>query len=190
MKNIFRWAVVMVSVFLVNSAFASTIHIVAFGGSNTYGKNLERASAYPYQLEIMLKAEGYDVEVKNEGVNGDTTADELARLENAIPPGTDIVIFQPGGNDGKKRSGGNTGENIQKIVSQLLARKIGVICSGNEKRLSYISDLDVLTIDEINKLAGGYFQNDGQHLTAEGYKIVAEKMLPLVKQLIAKIKAK
>ena len=190
MKSLFNMLVLMVSVLWVNIAFASTIHIVAFGGSNTYGKNVMRASAYPAQLEVMLKAEGYDVEVKNEGVNGNTTTDELARLETAIPLGTDIVIFQPGGNDVKAWSGGNTGENIHTIVKQLLNRKIGVICSGNKKRLSYVNDLDVLTIDEINQLADDEFQNDGLHLTPKGYKVVAEKMLPLVKQLIAKIKAK
>jgi lysophospholipase L1-like esterase len=41
-------------------------------------------------------------------------------------------------------------------------------------------------IDEISNLAPNNLQGDGSHLTPEGYHIAAEKLLPLVEQLIMK----
>ncbi|MFI5446604.1 SGNH/GDSL hydrolase family protein [Polaromonas sp. UC242_47] len=95
---------IRIAIFLVGTLFfgvsqAEPIQIVAFGGSNTFGKNLSRSEAYPAQLEVMLRAAGYDVVIKNEGTNGQTTSEELSHLNSAIPNGTRIVIFQPGGND-------------------------------------------------------------------------------------------
>ena len=37
--------------------------------------------------------------VANAGINGDTTAGMLRRLDRAVPAGTRVVILQPGGND-------------------------------------------------------------------------------------------
>ena len=97
--SIFR-LLLLLAVFL-GIAHAEPIKIVALGGSNTYGKGVSRDEAYPAQLERMLRAAGYDVVVKNEGTNGQTTLDELGKLDSAVPDGVKIVIFQPGGNDNK-----------------------------------------------------------------------------------------
>ena len=174
--------------FLFEIANAQTIHIVAFGGSNTFGKNLSRSSAYPAQLEAMLKAKGYDVVIANEGTNGQTTSDELGKIDSAIPEGTKIVIFQPGGND--KRKGGDTTSNIDLILQKLLARKILILFSAGEGKKSNVAKFDIATIDAINKLAPNDLQPDGQHLTEKGYRLVAEQMLPKVEQLIRQLNAK
>jgi len=122
--------------------------------------------------------------VSNEGTNGQTTSDELGKLNTAVPEGTAIVIFQPGGND--RRKGGNTEENIRTIVQRLLDRKIDVIFSGPSEKQAYIQSFDLLMIDEINHLAPDDLQSDREHLTPQGYHIVAEKLLPLVETLIKK----
>jgi len=183
-------AAAMVLVLARTAAHADPVLIVAFGGSNTFGKGLSREQAYPAQLERLLREDGFDVSVRNEGTNGQTTSEELGKLDTVVPNETRIVIFQPGGNDsrnGGKHShgaGGGTQENIREIVSRLLARHVSVLVSGNDTRLAAIVDLGVPTIDEINRLAPDHFQPDQVHLTPEGYRIVAEKMRPIVEGML------
>ena len=138
--------------FGVASADAATV--VALGASNTYGKGVARNQAYPAQLEAILRAKGLNVHVVNAGINGDTTEGMLGRLDGAVPNGTKAVILQPGGNDRRKGSADRTAE----IQSRLSARGITVIMLGN------------------NMLSGLPHQPDGQHLTPEGYHMLAEQL--------------
>ena len=170
-------------------AHAEPIKIVAFGGSNTFGKGVATDEAYPAQLERLLRQAGYDVTVKNEGINGQTTADELGKLDSAVPDGVKIVIFQPGGNDNRsrKKTVADTGQNIRAIVQKLLDRHILVLFSGPPRRRQYIEDLNIPSVDEINQLVPkAELQADQEHLTPNGYKMVAEKMLPRVTDLLDK----
>ena len=93
-------------------AAAASINIVVLGASNTYGKGVARNAALPAQLQAMLRAKGYDVRVGNAGINGDTTAGMLRRLNAAVPAGTRLVILQPGNNDVRKGVGGDRAGNI------------------------------------------------------------------------------
>ena len=138
--------------FAAASADAATV--VALGASNTYGKGVARNQAFPAQLEAILRAKGSNVRVVNAGINGDTTEGMLRRLDRAVPNGTSAVILQPGGNDRRKHSPDRTGE----IQSRLSARGIAVILLPN------------------NLLKGLPHQPDGQHLTPEGYHMLAEHM--------------
>ena len=58
-------------------AAADPVRIVAFGDSATAGELVPRAQAYPAQLQAALRKKGYDVTVKNAGVNGGTLAGAL-----------------------------------------------------------------------------------------------------------------
>jgi acyl-CoA thioesterase-1 len=141
-----------VSKLAVASADAATI--VALGASNTYGKGVARNQAFPAQLEAILRAKGSSVRVVNAGINGDTTEGMLQRLDRAVPNGTSVVILQPGGNDGRKNSPDRSGE----IQNRLSARGIPVILLPN------------------NVFRGLPHQPDGQHLTPEGYHMIAENL--------------
>ena len=182
---------------LSGSAHAEPIKIVALGGSNTYGKGVSRDEAYPAQLERLLRAAGYDVVVKNEGTNGQTTVDELGKVHSAVPDGVKIVIFAPGGNDNRINSNkfagnmvGNSGDNIRTIVQKLLDRHIVVLFSGRMDQRRYVEDLNVAMIPPIRRLAPETERQAGdkEHLTANGYKMVAEKIFPHVKALLDKMK--
>ena len=59
---------------------SSSPKIVALGDSLTAGFGLTENESYPYLLQQRLKADGYDYEVVNAGVSGDTSAAALARL--------------------------------------------------------------------------------------------------------------
>jgi acyl-CoA thioesterase-1 len=152
LKNPAYLAILAISIFAATSANAATI--VALGASNTYGKGVARNQAYPAQLEAILRTRGINVRVINAGINGDTTEGMLARLGRAVPNGTGAVILQPGGNDGRKGRPDRTAE----IQSRLSARGIPVIMMPN------------------NVLKGLPHQPDGQHLTPEGYRMLAESV--------------
>jgi acyl-CoA thioesterase-1 len=184
--------VILLLTLVVGIAQAEQIKIVALGGSNTFGKGVSRDEAYPAQLERLLRAAGYDVVVKNEGTNGQTTADELGKVNSAVPDGVKIVIFAPGGNDNRSDSKnfvGNSDYNIRAIVQKLLDRHILVLFSGRRDQRQYIEDLNVAMIPPIRRLVPEteWQTGDKEHLTPNGYKIVAEKMLPRVKELLNKI---
>jgi acyl-CoA thioesterase-1 len=133
---------------------AAAATVVALGASNTYGKGVARNQAFPAQLEAILRARGLNVRVINAGINGDTTEGMLRRMDSAVPNGTSAVILQPGGNDGRKGSPDRTAE----IQGRLSARGIHVIMLPN------------------NVFRGLPHQPDGQHLTPEGYYMVAESL--------------
>ena len=148
--------------FGVVSADAATI--VALGASNTYGKGVARNQAYPAQLEAILRAKGSNVHVVNAGINGDTTEGMLARLDRAVPNGTSAVVLQPGGNDRRKGRPDRTTD----IQSRLSGRGIPVIMLAN------------------SMLRGLPHQPDGQHLTPEGYHMLAESLASQVSGAIGR----
>ena len=134
----------------VGVAHAATV--VALGASNTYGMGVSRSEAYPAQLQALLRARGLNVQVINAGINGDTTAGMLARLDQAVPRGTSVVVFQPGGNDLRQHSP----DQSSAIESRLSAMGIKVVLLPN------------------SMLRGLPHQPDGIHLTPEGYHLLAE----------------
>jgi acyl-CoA thioesterase-1 len=146
----------------VEAADAATI--VALGASNTYGKGVARDQSYPAQLEAILRAKGSNVRVVNAGINGDTTEGMLARLDRAVPNGTSAVILQPGGNDRRKGRPDRTAD----IRSRLAARGIPVIMLEN------------------GMLHGLPHQPDGQHLTPEGYHMLAASLASQVSGAIGR----
>jgi acyl-CoA thioesterase-1 len=148
-------------------AAAAQVNIVVLGASNTYGKGVSRGAAFPAQLQAMLKARGHDVHVGNAGINGDTTAGMLRRLDSVVPAGTRVVILQPGNNDRRKGVGAERDVNIGAIVTHLQARGIQVI-----------------VVERLRAGMSQYLQPDGEHLTGEGYRIIAERLVPQVEAAI------
>ncbi len=55
--------------------------IVAFGDSLTAGFGLAEKESYPYLLQERLKADGYNYEVVNAGVSGETSIGGLERID-------------------------------------------------------------------------------------------------------------
>jgi acyl-CoA thioesterase-1 len=68
-----RVCLVVLSAFLLASeACSQPSLIVALGDSNTAGFGVSRENAFPARLEAMLRQSGYDVQVANAGISGDT----------------------------------------------------------------------------------------------------------------------
>jgi acyl-CoA thioesterase-1 len=147
---------------------AAATRIVALGASNTYGKGVARNEAYPAHLQRILRAKGVQATVVNAGINGNTTGQMLARLESAVPAGTNIVILQPGGNDRRKGEGGDSQGNVAAIQSRLSAKGIKVILLPNA------------LLGQIRRQSPENDQGDGSHLTSRGYAALAASLMPEV----------
>jgi acyl-CoA thioesterase I len=143
----------------------AAVRIVALGASNTQGHGVSPAQAYPARLQALLKAKGINAAVVNAGIFGDTTGGMLARLDRAVPAGTQLVILQPGGNDARQGKGAQRGANIATIRSRLAARNIKLVMMEN-------SMLGAVPRSEL--------QSDRVHFTAKGYAILAQSTLPSV----------
>lgn len=190
-------------------AEARSLKIVAFGDSLTAGYGVAPEAAFPVVLEKLLKAKGHAVEIANAGVSGDTTAAGLARLDWAVPPDTDAVILELGANDALRgQSPAQARANLEAIVTALRARNIEVLIAGmvapRNLGADYTDAFDRI-FPELAKAHGvllyPFFldgvaldpklnQGDGIHPTAAGVRIIAERILPSVEQLIARIEAR
>ena len=59
------------------TCFAADKIVVALGASHTFGKGVNRGQDYPAQLQNLLTQKGFEVQVINSGVNGQTTGKML-----------------------------------------------------------------------------------------------------------------
>ena len=140
--------------------------IVALGTSNTYGRGVARGQTYPAQLQAMLDARGIHARVVNAGVNGDSSADLLARMNAAVPNGTRLVIIETAApNEIRKNTAWHTGENIEAIKSRLQARGINSIDISGEMHAAI----------RAAPWGSGLKQPNG-HLTAAGYATVVPSL--------------
>ncbi len=109
----------------------SQVKIVGFGDSLMAGYKLSSDGAFPQQLEKALDDKGYEVEVINAGVSGDTTTGGLSRIDWSVPDGTDLVILELGANDALRGIEPEiTEKNLDDMLARLRQRKIPVILAG------------------------------------------------------------
>jgi len=107
--------------------------VVFLGDSLTAGYGLETEEAYPALLQARMQAEGYDYEVVNAGVSGDTSAGGLRRLDWALAGDVRVIVVALGGNDGLRGLPVEAlKKNMQDIITGSHARGIDVLIAGME----------------------------------------------------------
>ncbi len=179
--------------------------IVCMGDSLTAGYRVDESEAYPALLAERLRQEGYDYEVINAGVSGETSSGALARLDWMLTLEPDIVILETGANDGLRAVDPSlTRRNIEAIVTRLKAEGVIVVLAGMQMvrnlgpafteafgaiypEIAAAQEL-ILIPFFLEGVAGQprLNQSDGIHPTAEGYRIVAANLHPYVRQAIAR----
>ena len=124
-------SMVAASVAAAQTADVRPIKIVAFGDSLSAGFQLAPSAAFPQVLGKALAAKGYNVDVINASVSGDTTAAGRDRLDWSMPPDADAVILELGANDALRAlDPAKARANIEAIIATLKARKIDVLLGG------------------------------------------------------------
>lgn len=185
------------------AAQAGTIRILAFGDSLTAGYGLDPADGFVPQLEAALRAEGYDVQVLNGGVSGDTTAGGVDRLDWALADKPDLAIVELGANDMLRGvDPAVTRANLDKILARLGQEKIPTLLAGMRAApnlgpayaaafdrifpdLAKAHDVPLFPffLDGVATMAA-LNQRDGIHPNAAGVKAIVERITPAVVELI------
>jgi acyl-CoA thioesterase-1 len=179
--------------------------IVCFGDSLTAGYGADPGKSYPDYLQADLDAKGYQYRVVNQGVSGNTTKDGLQRVDSVIAMKPAIVIVEFGGNDGLRGFRiEDSRANLDEIVGKLKTSGARIILAGITLPPNYgpdyikqFNDTYVLLAKKYNAPmlpfllknvygVDGMMQSDNTHATAEGNKIVASNILPLVLPLLKK----
>lgn len=113
-------------------AFDARPKIIAFGDSLTAGFGLSEAESYPYLLQQKLKANGYDYEVINAGVSGDTSLGGLERADWVFGhDNVKIIILELGANDMLRGMPVKAmKENLDKIIKNAQKKGIKVLLCG------------------------------------------------------------
>lgn len=167
--------------------------VVVLGDSLTAGLGLPESQAFPALLQQKIDAHGYNYEVENAGVSGDTSAGGLRRLDWALRGEARVLILALGANDGLRGlSVAEMQENLTAIIDRAEARGVVVLLAGMEAPPNYGQEyatafrstyLDVARTSQVrlipfllDKVAGqsSLNQRDGIHPNAAGAAIVAD----------------
>jgi acyl-CoA thioesterase-1 len=116
--------------------------IIVLGDSLTAGLGLDVAQSFPSQIQRRLDAGGYDYEVVNAGVSGDTSAGGLRRLDWALSDGNPkVLIVALGGNDALRGLAPEQLEqNLTAIIERAQQRGLTVLLAGMEAPPNFGAD--------------------------------------------------
>ncbi|NYR10074.1 arylesterase [Psychrobacter sp. BI730] len=161
--------------------------VIALGDSLTYGYGANTKTAYPTVLAELSKWN-----VVNAGVNGDTSADVLTRVNEITEQNPDLVLLGVGGNDVLQRIAPDTTRaNIIATIDTLRSNNIDVVLIA-EPHLSTsalfgkASDNplyeDIAEAEDIPLYSDGWstvlsddaLKSDKIHANAAGYRQFAE----------------
>ena len=168
--------------------------VLLFGDSLMSGYGLPEEDHLSVILEKSLKSEGYETQVFNGSVSGDTSLDGLERIEDELSGESyDLIIIGLGANDMLRRINPNqTKQNLNEIINIILDNNIKVILAGMvaspTNGLNYKKKFDKIYPDLSKKfelelipfllkgvaLNPNFNQDDGLHPNEKGVLIIAE----------------
>ena len=198
-------AVLAAILFFLLPAVAKPLTVLALGDSLTAGYGLAPAEAFPVKLEAILRAKGYDITVVNGGVSGDTAADGLARLDWSLSDEVGAVIVELGANDALRGlPPGQAEAALDGIMARLAEMKIPALIAGMRAPPNmgpdYVADFDGMyarLAAKYDAILYPFFldgvaadptlnQTDGLHPNEAGVDMIVARILPSVRQLLAK----
>jgi acyl-CoA thioesterase-1 len=177
--------------------------IVFLGDSLTAGLGLVETQSYPGLLQKRVDEDGFNFEVVNGGISGDTSAGGLRRLDWALQEDVRILVVALGANDGLRGlSVSEMKQNLAQIIETARAKNVIVILAGMEAPPNYGAEYAAafrqayrdLALQHrvafipflLDKVAGqsALNQADGIHPNAQGAAIVADTVWRVLKPLL------
>ncbi len=165
------------------------------GTSLTAGQGVALEDAYPALVQRKIDSAGFDARVVNAGVNRETAAGGLRRLEWLLRQRVDVLVLELGANDGLRgQDVDSMRANLQEIITRTRSaypnakiviagmeappnmgdaytsrfrRAFGELAETNDASLIPFLLVDVAGDRELN-------QADGIHPTERGHRIMAE----------------
>jgi acyl-CoA thioesterase I len=179
--------------------------IVVLGDSLTAGLGVAQEEAYPALLQARLRREGLGYRVVNAGVSGDTSAGGRRRVDWVLRSKPEIVIVALGANDGLRGLAVDSlRDNLEAIVERLQAAGVRVLLVGMRVPPNYgdtYARAFAAVFPTVARRTGvplapflldGVAANprlnqpDGVHPTADGQRVIADKLWPYLRPLLAK----
>ena len=181
--------------------------ILIFGDSLTAGMGLDPSEGFPAMIQNRIDSLGYDYEVVNAGLSGETTASGKNRIDWVLKQKVDIFVLELGANDGLRGIPlSETRKNLQDIIDIVKSKnpETEIILAGMQippnMGQDYTSEFRNIFPDLAKKnnlklipflldgVAGNpeLNQSDGIHPTAEGYKIVTENVWNVLEEVLEK----
>ncbi len=176
--------------------------VTVLGDSITAGLGLSSDMAMPARLQAALDKLSVKTRVQGFGVLGDTSAGGLSRVER-VPADTAVCLVALGGNDLLQGLDPSlTRANLRAIIQRLKERNIRVVLAGvtapallgvdyarrfnalypelaREQGVFYAPDFYTGVIG-----VSRFMQRDGIHPNADGARVIAERLAPVVAQAL------
>ena len=177
--------------------------VTLFGDSISAGYGLTERQALPTQLAAALRELGVPVRIVGAGVDGDTTADGLDRVETSVPDETNLCIVALGANDLMQALPPHRVlETLDSIVTALRSRRIDVLLCGMKAPpwlSTYAPAFDAVFptvaarhdvplypfLLEGVALDPRFNQSDRIHPNAAGVAVIARRLAPAVRDALA-----
>lgn len=178
--------------------------LLVFGDSIAAGYGLAPQQSFPAQLGQRLVAAGMSVQIIDDSVSGDTSADGVGRLPDAIARHPDAALVELGANDALRGIEPKvTYENLNRIVSGFEQAHIPVLLLGMRAPANWGHDYQRQFDDIYPRLAAAEHvllypfvldgvaldpklnQADLLHPNAAGAALIAQRLVPDVLRLIS-----
>jgi acyl-CoA thioesterase I len=198
-RSLKLWLALSVMAVAADAAADAPCRIAVLGDSLTTAYGLAVAEGFPAKLQRRLQDEGYECEVLDAGVSGDTSAGGLARLDWMLADEPTHVIVELGGNDALRGlPPEQLADNLDAIVGRLKAEGVMVLLAGMlappnlGRRYGAAFEAVFPLVAErhdvplypffLDGVAGepDLNQPDGIHPTAAGIGVIVERILPTV----------
>jgi len=177
--------------------------IIAVGDSLTAGQGVAENDAWPALVEKILHENGYNWQVINAGISGETSSGALARIKWILAQKPDIVILETGANDGLRGiPPAVPKKNIGKAVQMLRKGNVTVVLAGmqivrnlGEEYTGNFAEIYPAVAEEHQILLIPFFpqgvagepslnQADTIHPNEIGHKTIADTVYPYILQAI------
>jgi acyl-CoA thioesterase-1 len=184
--------------------------ILFFGDSITAGNGIDQENAFPAIIQQKIDSLGWNFEVVNGGLSGETSAGGLRRIDWMLRQPVDVFVLELGGNDGLRGiDPATTKKNLQKIIDKVKQKYPGakIILAGmqvppnlgsryTEQFKEIYPELarknNVALIPFLLEGVGGnpeLNQSDGIHPTIEGHKVIAETVWEVLKPILLEMRS-
>ncbi|MEG3659168.1 arylesterase [Arenibacter palladensis] len=179
--------------------------ILFFGNSLTAGMGLDPNEAFPALIQEKIDSLQLPYKVVNAGLSGETTASGKNRLGWVLNADIEVFVLELGANDGLRGiSLEETRGNLQEIIDVVQEKNPNttIILAGMQippnMGQDYTSEFKDIFPDLATKNNVGLIpflledvagnpelnQPDGIHPTAEGQKIIANNIWPIIAEII------
>ena len=170
--------------------------VLLFGDSLMSGYGLPKDDHLSVVLEKSLKSDGYEIQIFNSSISGNTSLDGLDRIEDELSDASyDLIIIGLGANDMLRRiNPDQTKQNLEDIINIIVNNDIKIILAGMvaspTNGLSYKKKFDKIYPDLSKKfelelipfllkgvaLNPSLNQTDGIHPNEKGVLIISETL--------------